>query len=181
MVKQALQQVGKRAGSVARSGATPDGNLFARGQFSSAQTPEPSSARNPTTPSDLGASDVSAKETAADLQVADARAAAVASPRPPEREKGRPLAGGRLRPEEGPPQPGGRREERPPGSRGSSRRRPSLHLGRMFDDLTAFVVPREKGDTRDIVLVCLSFGILVYISQNLVRAYLSMLHVMRHM
>lgn len=47
----------------------------------------------------------------------------------------------------------------------------SSNLSRLLDDLTSFVMPREKGDIRDVTLICLSFAVLVYISQRLVCAY----------
>ena len=43
--------------------------------------------------------------------------------------------------------------------------------GWSMESLVTFLAPREKGDIRDVTLVCLSFAVLVYISQRLVCAY----------
>ena len=57
-------------------------------------------------------------------------------------------------------------EDAPPSVEGRSRK-----LSLLIDELASFLTPREHGDIRDITLVCLSFAVLVYISQRLVCAY----------
>ncbi|GBG85277.1 hypothetical protein CBR_g39845 [Chara braunii] len=82
----------------------------------------------------------------------------------------------------GPPVPGtglpGRRASWSPGYRQDENRgkRTPIHrdVGRLIDNAVAFVMPREKGDLRDVILVCLSFSVLVYLSQKLVCVYFAM-------
>lgn len=57
-------------------------------------------------------------------------------------------------------------EDAPP----STEERPR-NLAKMIDEVATFLAPREHGDIRDVTLVCLSFAVLVYISQRLVCAY----------
>eukprot|EP00270_Netrium_digitus_P000808 TRINITY_DN1090_c0_g1_i4.p1 TRINITY_DN1090_c0_g1~~TRINITY_DN1090_c0_g1_i4.p1 ORF type:complete len:179 (+),score=3.51 TRINITY_DN1090_c0_g1_i4:62-538(+) len=43
-----------------------------------------------------------------------------------------------------------------------------------LDTAIEYLSPRQKGDTRDVLLICLSFSVLVYISQRLVCAYVAL-------
>lgn len=193
VVKRALRRLEERDALGA-----PGVNLQARGESPSGcrdrvlQEPSPSANPSPCTsgpsPSQegTGPSDAGAKERP--HLISDSPAVTTPGPVSREREGSSRPPAARGGPKEAPARAAAQREGRPPrggGGRGAGGRgpaaRPLVRLGRLFDDLTAFVVPREKGDTRDVVLVCLSFGVLVYISQNLVKAYLSMLHVTRHM
>eukprot|EP00249_Psilotum_nudum_P009233 c21802_g1_i1 orf=441-1088(-) len=49
--------------------------------------------------------------------------------------------------------------------------KPFLNLRGWYEDMIDFLTPREKGDSKDMILMSLSLAVYVYISQKLVCAY----------